>query len=172
MRNSLANQCLGLGTFTARAWVPSLAEELRSYKPLKVKVKSLSRVRLFVTPWTVAYQAPPSVGFSRQEYWSGLRFPSPGDLPKPGIEPARHFTIWAKKRKQNFFFFFFCLRSTKFPYFPNFRWKDIISKQSIIHWTLSERLTHAHTSQLWDLSISLTGLYLQFLRCYLTSSSE
>ena len=53
-----------------------------------VKVKSLSRVRLFATPWTVAYQAPPSMGFSRQEYWSGLPFPSPGDLPDPGIEPG------------------------------------------------------------------------------------
>ena len=50
-------------------------------------VKSLSRVRLFAIPWTVAYQAPPSTGFSRQEYWSGLPFPSPGDLPDPGIEP-------------------------------------------------------------------------------------
>ena len=53
-----------------------------------VKVKSLSRVRLFATPWTVAYHAPPSMGFSRQEYWSGLPFPSPGDLPNPGIEPG------------------------------------------------------------------------------------
>ena len=51
-------------------------------------VMSLSCVRLFVTPWTVAYQAPPSMGFSRQEYWSGLPFPSPGDLPDPGIEPG------------------------------------------------------------------------------------
>ena len=51
------------------------------------KVKLLSHVRLFGTLWTVAYQAPPSVGFSRQEYWSGLPFPSPGDLPSPGIEP-------------------------------------------------------------------------------------
>ena len=51
------------------------------------EVKSLSRVRLFVTPWTVAYQAPPFMGFSRQECWSGLPFPSPGDLPDPGIEP-------------------------------------------------------------------------------------
>ena len=42
----------------------------------------------FVTPWTVAYQAPPSMGFSRQEYWSGLPFPSPGDLLDPGIEPG------------------------------------------------------------------------------------
>jgi len=53
-----------------------------------VKVKSLSRVRLLVTPWTVAYQAPPSMRFSRQEYWSGLPFPSPGNLPDPGIEPG------------------------------------------------------------------------------------
>ena len=51
-------------------------------------MKSLSRVRLFATPWTVVYQAPPSMGFSRQEYWSGLPFPSPGDLPYPGIEPG------------------------------------------------------------------------------------
>ena len=48
---------------------------------MKVKVKSLSRARLFATPWTVAYQAPRSVGFSRQEYWSGLPF-------NPGIEPG------------------------------------------------------------------------------------
>ena len=51
-----------------------------------VCVKSLSCVQLFVTPWTVARQAPLSMGFSRQEYWSGLPFPSPGDLPNPGIE--------------------------------------------------------------------------------------
>ena len=51
------------------------------------KVKSLSHVRLFATPWTVAHQAPLSMGFSRQEYWSGLPFPSPGDLLDPGIEP-------------------------------------------------------------------------------------
>ena len=51
-------------------------------------VKSLSRVRLFATPWTIAYQAPPSMVFSRQEYWSGLPFPSPEDLPHPGIKPG------------------------------------------------------------------------------------
>ena len=50
-------------------------------------MKSLSRVRLFATPWTVAYQASPSTEFFKQEYWSGLPFPSPGDLPDPGIEP-------------------------------------------------------------------------------------
>ena len=52
-----------------------------------MKVKSLSPVQLFATPWTVAYQAPQSMEFSRQEYWSGLPFPSPGDLPDPGIKP-------------------------------------------------------------------------------------
>ena len=51
-------------------------------------MKLLSRVQLFATPWTLAYQAPPSMGFSRQECWSGLSFPSPGDLPDPGIEPG------------------------------------------------------------------------------------
>ena len=54
---------------------------------MKVKVKLLSHVRLFATPWTVAYEAPQSMEFCRQEYWSGLPFPSPGDLPNPGIEP-------------------------------------------------------------------------------------
>ena len=47
----------------------------------------VSRALLFVTPWTIVHQAPLSMGFSRQEYWSGLPFPSPGDLPDPGIEP-------------------------------------------------------------------------------------
>ena len=46
---------------------------------IKVKVKSLSRAQLLATPWTAAYQAPPSMGFSRQEHWSGVPSPSPGD---------------------------------------------------------------------------------------------
>ena len=68
---------------------------------VKMKVKLLSHVGLFGTPGTVACQAPLSVGFPRQEYWSGLPFPSPGDLPDPGIEPASpalqgdSFTVWA-----------------------------------------------------------------------------
>ena len=53
-----------------------------------LEAKSLSHVRLFATGWTVAYQASLSMGFSRQEYWSGLPLPSPGDLPDPGIEPG------------------------------------------------------------------------------------
>ena len=59
----------------------------RLKKSKKKQVKSLSHVRGFAAPWTVAYQVPPSMRFSRQENWSGLPFPSPGDLPDPGIEP-------------------------------------------------------------------------------------
>ena len=62
-------------------------------------VKSLSRVRLFATPWTVAYQVPPSMGFSRQEYWSGLPFPS-ADLPNPGIEPGSPTYLNLKKKER------------------------------------------------------------------------
>ena len=76
--------------------------------PVKVKekkVKSLNRVRLFATPWTAACQAPPSMKFSRQEYLSGLPFPSPGDLSNPGIEPQSptlqaDSTIWATREAQ------------------------------------------------------------------------
>ena len=65
------------------------------------EVKVLSCVRLFATPWSVAYHAPPSMGFSRQEHWSGLPFTSPKDLPNPGRDQTRvsgivgrRFTIW------------------------------------------------------------------------------
>ena len=51
------------------------------------RVKLLSHVQLLETPWTAAYQSLPSMGFYRQEYWSGLPFPSPGDIPDSGIEP-------------------------------------------------------------------------------------
>ena len=87
-----------------------LAVELLCYT---VKVKSLSRVRLFVTPWTVAYQAPLSMRFSRQECWSRLPFPSPGDLPNPGTEPGsptlkgRCFTIWATREVLNLWYNYF-----------------------------------------------------------------
>ena len=58
--------------------------EYRTGEPVKL----LSAVQLFATPWTVTYQAPSSMEFSRQEYWNGLSFLSPGDLPDPGIEPG------------------------------------------------------------------------------------
>ena len=67
------------------SYVPGQAGSLPLVPP--EWVQSLSRVQLFATPWSIAHQAPLSMGFSRQEYWSGLPFPSPGDLPNPGIEP-------------------------------------------------------------------------------------
>ena len=69
-------------------------------------VQLLSRVWLFATPWTVAYQASPSMGFSRQEYWSGLPFPSPGGSSQPRDQTwVSHiagggFTVWATKESQ------------------------------------------------------------------------
>ena len=94
----------------------------------KVKLKLLGHVRFFATPWTVAHQASPSMEFSRQEYWSGLPFPSPEDLPHPGIEPrsptlqADAFIIWAMKEV----FEFICLRHTSSN-----------SKLKVIVWTVS-----------------------------------
>ena len=61
---------------------------LKKEKCIYVRVRG--RVRLFVTLWTVTHQAPLSTGLSRQEYWSGLPFPPPGDLPDPGIKPTSH----------------------------------------------------------------------------------
>ena len=65
---------------------PKMAEDSTSSRPCCYK--SFSCVPLFATPWTVAHQAPLSMGFSRQEYWSGLPFPPPGDFPDTGIEPT------------------------------------------------------------------------------------
>ena len=71
-----------------------------------VCAKALSQVQLFVTLWTMAHQAPLSMGFSRQEYWNRLSYPSPGDLPHPGIEPTSllssaleggFFSVWATR---------------------------------------------------------------------------
>ena len=76
------------------------ADSLPSEPPMCLKkVKLPSRVRLFVISWTVAYQAPPSMEFSRQEYLSGLPFSSPRDLPDPGISriAGTHLTIWATR---------------------------------------------------------------------------
>ena len=90
-------------------WVCGEFWNLRGHHKVKErkKVKSLSCVRLFATLWTVARQAPPSLGFSRQEYWSGLPFPSPRDVPNPGIGPrsptlqADALTSEAPGRKQH-----------------------------------------------------------------------
>ena len=79
----------------------------------KWKWKSLSRVWLSVTPWTVAHQFPLSVGFSRQEYWSGLPFPSPGESSQPRDQTqvsciaGRHFNLWATRAAHIFIYCIF-----------------------------------------------------------------
>ena len=73
-----------MGQWWPAAGLGALSRAVHAWHLLKVK--SLSHVRFFATPWSVAYQASPSMGFSRQEYWIGLPFPSPGDLPDPGVE--------------------------------------------------------------------------------------
>ena len=78
----------------------------------RVKVKSLSRVRLLATPWTAAYQAPPPMGFSRQAYWSGVPLPSPS-LPLSHLEsPNKYFQIISFKVK--FLLYFTFLKRKKF----------------------------------------------------------
>ena len=72
---------------TPSMWSSTFPRPPRPQLFKRIECLWLGRVQLFATPWTVAHQAPLSMGFSRQEYWSGLPFPSPGDLPNPGIEP-------------------------------------------------------------------------------------
>ena len=72
-------QCCGSVRHTAKGL---------NYTCVHVCLSRFSRVQLFVIPWTTARQAPLSMGFSRQEYWSGLPCPPPGDLPDPGIKPT------------------------------------------------------------------------------------
>ena len=98
-----------------------------------MKVKSLSHVWLFVTPWTVAYQTPLSMGFSRQEYWSGLPFSSPGDLPQAGIKPPSPaleggFLTTEPPRKSLSLLFFVKLEEWALPLLTKNHW-------NIIFWT-------------------------------------
>ena len=87
----LSDQCKEIEENNRMGKTRDLFKKIRDTKQghisckVRKKVKFLSHVQLFATPWTVAYQAPPSMEFSRQEYWSGLPFLSPGDLPDPGI---------------------------------------------------------------------------------------
>ena len=104
--------------------------------------KLFSRVQLFVTLWTVALQAPLSMGFSRQEYWSGLPCRPPGDLPNPGIEPmsltssalaGRFFSTsitWEAPSKNAGLF--------KFPQKPPTLWMEFICLCKIVTWYLQK----------------------------------
>ena len=76
----------------------------------------LSHVRLFVTPWTVACQAPLSIGFPRQEYWSGLSFPSPGDLTEPGSPALQAESLPSEPQGSKLLFFFYSLITFNLSY--------------------------------------------------------
>ena len=67
----------------------------------ELKMKSLSCVRLIATPWAAVYQTPPSMDFSKQEYWTELPFPSPEDRTQVSLIAGRCFTIWATREVQN-----------------------------------------------------------------------
>ena len=90
----------------------------------KVKVKSLGCVRLLATPWTAAYQAPPPMGFSRQEYWSGLSLPSPPPL-LGGNKLTGELLQW-KGKKRNEFFFFTSLRAKKIKKNSEHAWTFLV----------------------------------------------
>ena len=79
----------GSKTFIDITYVLKLCKIFKG-KSMKTRseVKSIRRVRIFATPWTIAYQDPQAMGFFKQEYWSGWPFAFPGDLPNPGIEPG------------------------------------------------------------------------------------
>ena len=90
-RQGRARRMMGMCQKDPRAvWMGSHWSNMRSseYQFNNGGMCSLSHIWLFETPWTVAHQAPPSMGFPRQEYWSGLPFPPPGDLPEPVIKPG------------------------------------------------------------------------------------
>ena len=78
--------------FSSEHPVNHISEELRKLRSVSVSLSVVSDS--FATPWTVALQAPLSMGFSRQEYWTGLPCPSPGDLPDPGMEPGSSHCRW------------------------------------------------------------------------------
>ena len=104
----------------------------------KVKVKSLSRVLLLATPWTAAYQAPPSMGFSRQEYWSGVPLPSPTEVKVRGIE-TRAFLDTGHVFKSLTF------------------WQIHQNVIPIVHWAGS--LNHVHHSKTWPVSkVKMQGI--------------
>ena len=133
-------------------------------------MKSLSRIRLFATPWT--HQAPPSMGFSRQEYWSGLPFPSPEDLPDPGIEP-RSPTLQADSLSSeptflpvsfNMILPQFSLRATRHPVARCVCWELSPTEPTFVH--LSSLLLKGPG---WSPGLSLC---LHFCTCFFSSLQD
>ena len=90
-----------------------------------------SHVWLFVTPWTAAAQAPLSIGFSRQEYWTGLPFPPPGDLPNPGIEPLSPVVPALQMGSLQ-------LNHQESPWVPWLGIKPVVAARSLNQWAIRE----------------------------------
>ena len=84
---SLSNTFSNVAPSVEVAWSLELDPVTADISSVACVLSSLSHVQLYATLWTIAHQAQPSMRFSRQEYWSGLQCPPPGDLPNPGIEP-------------------------------------------------------------------------------------
>ena len=136
--------------------------------------KKKSRVWLFASPWTVAHRAPLSMGFPRREYWSGLPFPSPGDLPHPGIEPVspvscnhRQILYRCITRETPLTGAMIKLKIkhiTRGYLLPSENWFKLGSKQALpLHFSLSSLFS-------WSFS-SLPMLCLSVLLCYHTHIS-
>ena len=128
-----------------------------------VKVKSLSRVQLFATPWTAASQAPPSMGFSRQEYWSGLLFPSPEDLPNSGTEPGspalQADALPSKATREAW-----CQLVYQFSTYLSSTWSEVKWSRSVVSNSLRpHRLQPARLLCPWDFPGNSTGVDCHFL---------
>ena len=141
-----------------KSW--KLPPQIWNITHMKVKVKSLSRVWLFVTPWTVAYQAPLSMGFSRQEFWSGLPFPSPdyGD----NLNDSR-FLITIQKTVvyfQTTFFFFYNLWKNFFK-FICFSWRLITLQYCSGFWHTLIWMPWIYMFKYWNKRTANWEFYIQ-----------
>ena len=126
-----------------------------------MKVKSLSRVRLLATPWTAAYQVPPSMGFSRQEGWSGVPLPSP---PEGASNPERaHVSIWCLLPARHYLdFYWLFVKCIRIPYLLFM----ISFFLSIYHHLPKHLLMFSH----WSVILMKAGNFICFVYCYIPST--
>ena len=131
------------------------------YAAAAAAVLSTTHVWLSVTPWTVAHQAPLSMGFSRQEYWSGLLFPPSGDLPDPGIKPAspalEGWFLTTAKNHLRPLYLFFCFWTVLTVNEDNKRNLMIIHNKYIIHDNLLVPRKHCIVSEVAQSCPTLSG---------------
>ena len=123
--------------------------------PSHFPVHVLSCIQLFATPWTVARQAPLSTEFPRQEYWSGLSFPSPGDLPDPGVEPT---SLVSPALAGRFFTTVPCEKSSHFETLENISLWSF--RNEIVYWKSSGNLGKAEIFSLGTLETGGKGMLI------------